>query len=137
MIHRSLLTLTLLALALSCGKQGEGQRCSTKNDSEDCDTNLTCRAPLTGVSCDDEPTNPTCLPSLCCTTGRSSVQACNDYQIGVGNNTGTGGTTSVGTGETGGSATGGNSGIINTETGGSATGGSTSVASDAGTLDAG
>jgi hypothetical protein len=122
MISRfSLLTMTLLTFALACSKQGEGDRCSRLNGSNDCDNGLTCVGPTSGSGSDacQDPLKDTtnCQPYLCCPSQRSAVELCNQYLYGVAQNTG-------GTGNTGGSSSTG---------GDEATGGSTADAGNSST----
>lgn len=110
-IRRSFaVTVSLLALASACSKQGEGDRCIS---SSDCDDGLTCQPPTNTTTTRCDPSSPSagkweswdCQPALCCPSGQqSSVELCNIYQFGnpvsgntgTGNNSGTGGSGSTG-----------------------------------------
>jgi hypothetical protein len=120
-----LVTTTLLLLAFGCGKQGAGDRCSTTNGNDDCDTGLTCIGPSGGSDiCNDPSKDKTnCQPYLCCPSQRSAVELCNQYLNGEILNTG-------GSGNTGGSSSTGGAGT----TGGSSSdaGNSSTSADDAG-----
>jgi hypothetical protein len=137
------LTVSIVALAFACSKQGEGERCVSSNLNQDCDDNLTCmKPPGNGSDACETPTASryNCKPNRCCYAGQiptdsrcvgystpAPVSATGGADAGVGGSSAAGasagGSSSASTASTGGET--GTGGSSATSGGEAATGGST------------
>ncbi len=129
-------TVSVVALAFACSKQGMGERCLISNGNQDCEDGLECQQPANETNiCNPEPQNAkaqnNCSPYRCCNpAGEIQTDSrCQGYTTPSSTETGgadagTAGASSAGNTSTAGSSSGGAS-----STGGSrATGGNASSA---------
>lgn len=129
---RGLLFALAVALAAvapaSCGKQGEGERCTVENGNEDCDTGLVC---VSGAELGQS-------SDVCCPESGSEDKRCNPL-VGTGGGGGTGGTPTTTTTQGGGGAggTGGGTTTTTSEGGGGAGGGTTTTTTTSTTSEGG
>jgi hypothetical protein len=120
-------SFTAFLFAAGCGKQGEGERCDTQNNDDDCAEGLVCvsKSDLHGnadICCPPSgSTNPECIPSA----GTTSTTGAGGSGGGTTTSAGGAGGTGGGAGGTGGGAggTGGAGGSTTSTTGGGGAGG--------------